>query len=127
MRLDVSRLIHLRRLHRDRLAAYRAANDHRLEQREQVQDLERERAVFVMNHGEGREAEALAALDKRITAAKADLAAMTEREAELASASSTAGRTFASALEFAQEQGLDLPDDMKPKPYGAPARPVTEA
>lgn len=122
MRYDPSRLTHLRQIARDRRAAYRAASDDRADAREKLRDLERDRQRIVMNFGENREPEALAALDRRIKTAKADLAAMDDRANELASASSIAGQTFQRALEHAQEAGLDLPDDLRPRDFGAAAQ-----
>ncbi|WP_223428861.1 hypothetical protein [Tateyamaria pelophila] len=126
MKLDVNRLNHLRMIRRDRLAACRAAADDRLELRDRLRDLERHRARIEMNHGPDREAEALDGTNRRIEAAKRELAEMTDRENELAQASSTAGQTFQRALEYAQAKGLDLPDDLRPQDFGAPAAPVQE-
>ncbi len=120
MKLDPDRLHHLRRLHRDRKAAFQAANDDRLEQREKVLNLERERQRIENNFGP-REAKRLAEIDKKIADAKAELSAMTDRENELAAASTTAGATFQKALKFAQEADLDLPDDLRPRAFGSAA------
>lgn len=127
MRLDVNRLHRLRRIARDRKALWRAASDDRFEQRERLQDLQRSRQRIEQNTGPTREPEALADLDNRIKAARAELAAMQDREAELATASNSAGRTFQRAVDFTQEAGLDLPDDMKPRNFGAPAAPAAPA
>lgn len=121
MKLDPDRLHHLRRLHRDRKAAFQAANDDRLEQRDKVLNLERERQRIEHNFGP-REAKGLAEIDDKIADAKAELSAMTDRENELATASSTAGATFQRALEYAQVEGLDLPDDLKPRAFGSAVR-----
>lgn len=126
MRLDVNRLHHLRRIAGDRKSLWRAADADRAEQRERLQTMQRERQRIEHAYGETREPEALAALDERIETTKADLAAMQARTDELAAASSTAGATFARALDFAQEAGLDLPDDLKPRSYGAAAHTARE-
>lgn len=121
MKLDVSRLDHLRQIAKDRKAAYRAAADGRLDQREKILRLERDRALMAQNYTPRDAADALDEMDKKIAAAKVDLAAMVEREAELAELSSTAGRTAQTALDYAREVGLELPPDMQPRTFGAPA------
>lgn len=126
MRLDVNRLHHLRQIHKDRLAAFRAASDDRLDQRDKLKHLERARAQIRVNYRETEAQDALADLDRRIDAARSELNAMQDRENETAAASSTSARTFQAALEFAQAQGLPLPDDLRPRNYGAPAAPARE-
>jgi hypothetical protein len=126
MRFDVFRIHHLRRIANDRRAAYRAAADDRHDQRERLQTMQRERQRIEHAYGATREPEALADLDRRIAATADDLKAAQDREAELAAASSTAAQTLKTALDFAQEAGLDLPDDLKPRSYGAAAHPAQE-
>ena len=116
MKLDPTRLQHLRQIATNRKATFRAASDDRHDQREKLQRLERDRSQHVASFGT-REAEALEKLDARIASARAELSAMQERCGELAAASSTAGQTFERALEHARETGLDLPDDLKERAY----------
>src|SRR6056297_1901179 len=109
MKLDVSRLDHLRRLHRNRKAAYEAAFADRQEQRDLLRGLELDRQRLAQGYNPGAHADAFVDLDRRIAAAKTELEAMQEREVELAEVSATAGQTFRRALEHAQAEGLDLP------------------
>ena len=121
MKLDPARLQHLREIARNRKGAYLAANDDRLDLREKISRLDRDRALMGQNYHPRDCEEALAAMDERIESARKELAAMQDREKELAQLSSTAGRTFQAALEFAQQAGLQLPDDLRPRTFGAPA------
>lgn len=124
MKLDPARLMHLRQIARDRKAAFRAAHDDRLDLREKVQHLERDRARMAQNYRPRDAADALDEMDKKIAAAREELTAMQDRVDELASASSTDGQAFQRAVEHAREVGLDLPDDLRPRTYGAPAAPA---
>ena len=122
MKLDPTRLQNLRRIAGDRKAAYRAAMDDRLELRERLLTMERERDQLAQVYDPRTHEKASADFAARIEAARQEMHALQEREAELAAASSTASRTFQAALEHAREAGLDLPADLQPKAFGAPVR-----
>lgn len=126
MKYDVMRLHHLRRLHRERLAAVRAAADERLDLRDKLLGLQRDHQRITHAYRPGDAGAALTEIDRRIAAIREEMASMTDRENELATANSIAGQTFQRALEFAREHGLDLPDDLKPPTFGNPVLTTTE-
>ncbi len=123
MKYDVSRLHHLQRLHRERLAAVRAATDERLDLREKLFRLQRDHQRITQAYRPGDADAALTEIDRKIEAIRKEMASISDRQDEFAIANSAAGNTFQRALEFAREQGLDLPDELKPRAFGAPGAP----
>ena len=122
MKLDPTRLQHLRRIAGDKRATYQAALDARLEAREKMLQLQRERDQLAQVYDPRTHEKASADFAERIAAARKDMENLQERETDLAQASSTAASTFARALEFAQAEGMELPADLRPRAYGAPVR-----
>lgn len=126
MRFDLDRLIHLRRVAAERRAVSQAVAEAVTELADDLRNMERDRRQLEMNYDPERHPEAFEDRDNRIAAVRAKLSEIRGRQAELAAAGASAARTFTAALEFAREQGLDLPDDLRSRDF-APLAPNPQA